>query len=307
MVNATIATKAAASNAVQFDAGAIHTVLGVDFSGAALSGKTAWIAELIPTKPLSIGGGQPKFRLVSLQPIGRLAGGHDRETVNAYLVDRISVASQTFWACDFPFGLPIELPLGSWRDQLSHVRQFGGSAREFGLSLVRLTEQHNGTKHVRRATDREVQTPFDCYHYRIIYQTFHGMRDILAKIAAKRSVCVLPFQYRKACTRCEAAMMVEACPSSTLKRWGLPHQRYKQTGGRRPTELQRSNRRRILARLTESVDISAHRRRLIMNDPGGDALDAVLAGAGGWMGFAAADHQTIKRHSRYRHEGFVYC
>ena len=34
--------------------------------------------------------------------------------------------------------------------------------------------------HIRRLTDREAKAPFDCYHYRIIHQTFYGMRDVLA-------------------------------------------------------------------------------------------------------------------------------
>lgn len=307
MVNATIATKAVKSSRKPLAAAAIHTVLGVDYSGAALAGRTAWLAEMVPLKTLALGDSQPCFRLVSLQPIGRLAGGDDRETINRYLVDRISVASQTFWGCDFPFGLPIELPLGSWRNQLSHVARFDGNAKDFGLSLVALTQQRNGVKHVRRATDRETQTPFDCYHYRIIYQTFHGMRDVLGQLIRKNSVCVLPFQYRKARSQADAATVVEACPASTLKRWGLPHQRYKQSGGRAPTDIHRGNRRQILKRMAAMVEISHHRRRVIMNDPGGDALDAVLAGLGAWCGFSRADHSAIERHSRYRHEGFVYC
>jgi hypothetical protein len=63
----------------------------------------------------------------------------------------------------------------------------------------------------------------------------------------------------------------------------------------------------MLRAVSKLVEISPHRRRLIMNDPGGDALDAVLAGVGGWTGFASADHQAIRKHSRYRHEGYVYC
>lgn len=277
-----------------------QTVMGVDYSGAALAGKTAWVAELVPQT-------DPPFRLVSLQPLGRLAGTERRDAVNRYLVERICVQTETLWGFDFPFGLPVELPLGTWKDQLLRVRQFSGTAREFGLSLVQMTESVNGTKHVRRATDRETQTPFDCYHYRIIYQTFHGMRDILGAVAGERSVCVLPFQYRKAMRQAPAKILLEACPSSTLKRWGLPHRNYKQSGGRAPAEIHRRNRREILRWIDQYVSISSHRRRVIMNDPGGDALDAVLAGLGAWLGFESADHLAIVKNSRYRHEGYVYC
>ncbi|MCS7467055.1 DUF429 domain-containing protein [Stieleria sp. ICT_E10.1] len=293
----------------------IRTVIGVDFSGAAQSGKTAWIAELSAPEPLRLAAPasarlasrSPRFRLVSLQPLGRPAGGDDRDRVNRYLVDRIASQSETFWGCDFPFGLPIELALGDWQGQLSYVSEFVGSAKEFGLSLVETTERVLGTKHVRRTTDRETQTPFDCYHYRIIYQTYHGMREVLAELADHPNVLVLPFQYPTAGRGTASSILVEACPSSTLKRLGLPHQRYKQSGGKPPEAVHRRTRRTILKTVSNYVDISSHRRRVIMQDPGGDALDAVLAGLGAWLGFSRADHAAIESHPRYAREGFVYC
>lgn len=305
--------------------------MGVDFSGAAQSGKTAWVAELDAIgldSPCGINSPsrmrpRPRFQLRSLASLGKLAGSDDRDRVNTYLVDRISSQQKTFWGCDFPFGLPIELAIGSsegggasagrrtsglgWADQMSHVMAFDGSAKQFGRSLVAATERVLGTKHVRRMTDRETQTPFDSYHYRIIYQTFHGMRDVLAKIAAEPSVAVLPFQYSKLNQAPASSIVVEACPASTLKRLGLPHQRYKQSGGKPPEATHQETRRKIMKTLTRFVEMSAHRRRVIMQDSGGDALDAVLAGVGAWMGFIDADHDAVARHSRYPREGYVYC
>ena len=80
--------------------------------------------------------------------------------------------------------------------------------------------------HVRRTSDDESRTPFDPYHYRIIYQTFFGMRDVLAPLAASRGAAVLPFQYRRLPTA--RRVLVESCPGSLLKKLGLPHQNYKQ-------------------------------------------------------------------------------
>lgn len=284
---------------------AIHTVIGVDYSGAAESGKTAWAAELAAETKLKLGDDSPRFRLVSLQPLGKLAGGDDRQSVNAYLVDRISRRRQTFWGCDFPFGLPIELPIGGWAEQLSHAETFDGSAKEFGTALVEMTERVLGAKHVRRLTDRETQTPFDCYHYRIIYQTFHGMRDVLGKVVDDPNVAVLPFQYARFGRA--SSVVVEACPSSTLKRLGLPHQRYKQSGGKPPEKTHKKTRQVILKTVSKYVEISPHRRRVMLRDSGGDALDAVLAGLGAWLGFARADHVSIAAHERHPQEGFVYC
>ncbi|MCO8120540.1 DUF429 domain-containing protein [Stieleria sp. TO1_6] len=291
----------------QIDALKLRRVIGVDFSGAALSGKTAWAAEMTSTAPLRIGDAAPQFQLVSLKPLGKLAAGDERQRVNEYLVDRIVNARQTFWGCDFPFGLPIELRLGDWGAQLSRVGKFAGQAAEFGRWLVERTEKRVGRKHVRRSTDSETKTPFDCYHYRIIYQTFHGMRDVLRPLSDQPSVCVLPFQYDRLPSGRVSSLVVEACPSSTLKRWRLPHQHYKQSGGKAPLAVHRATRRVILKQLSQFVQISPYRRRQIMNDPGGDALDAVLSGVGAWLGVAAADHNGIRLHSRYDREGYVYC
>ncbi|WP_230627908.1 DUF429 domain-containing protein [Roseiconus lacunae] len=289
----------------------INTVMGIDYSGAAKSGRTAWAAELF-----WLGKGDltekldhptPRFRLVSLQPLGRLAAGDDRKRVNAYLTDRIRIQKETLWGCDFPFGLPIELALGSWNAQLKHTQQFDSNAKEFGLSLVERSLQQTGSLHVRRTTDKETKTPFDCYHYRIIYQTFHGMRDVLSNLQREPNVAILPFQYRRMTNPSLSSILVEACPSSTLKRLKLPYRGYKQSGGQLPTKSQRAVRREILAVLSQYVDISAHRRRCLLSDPGGDALDAVLAGFGAWSAFRRVNHSQIAAHRRYPREGYVYC
>jgi hypothetical protein len=43
-------------------------------------------------------------------------------------------------------------------------------------------EALGGPRHMRRLNDLEVKAPFDPFHYRIIYQTFHGMRDVLGPL-----------------------------------------------------------------------------------------------------------------------------
>ena len=48
---------------------------------------------------------------------------------------------------------------------------------------------------IRRLTDIEEKAPFDPYHYRIIYQTFHGMRDVLGRlgdVARRRTAAAAP-------------------------------------------------------------------------------------------------------------------
>lgn len=274
-------------------------MIGVDFSGAAEAGRTAWLAEL------SITDNHPPLQLRTLRPIGRLAGSDRRADVCRYLSDRILASRQTLWSIDFPFGLPVELGLGSWKQQLRGVIKHRGTARDYGLQLVERSRERTGKMHVRRQTDKETKTPFDCFHYRIIYQTFHGMRDVLAPLAEDPRTAVLPFQYAK-WDRAER-QVVEACPSSTLKRLELPHRNYKQSGGRPPTAAHRRTRRRILGTVAGLVQVSRYRRRVVMDDPGGDALDAIVAGLGGWLGMRRAPHAAIARHRRYPREGRVYC
>ncbi len=275
----------------------IKKVVGVDFSGAALAGKTAWIAELSCR-------GDERLELSSLHPIGELATSDERAFINRYLVDRISASDETLFGFDFPFGLPVELEIGTWRHQLSNVRAFDGDARQYGLHLVELTRSKLGSMHVRRQTDTDSKTPFDCYHYRIIYQTFHGMRDVLAMVANEPETAVLPFQYAKADTA--RRWVVEACPSSTLKRLSLPSRLYKQTGGGTLTDARREVRRQILRGLVASVEIPTRLRRKMMDNLGGDALDAVIAGLGAWASLNRVDHASIAKHGRYPREGYVY-
>ncbi|MEM9367533.1 MAG: DUF429 domain-containing protein [Planctomycetota bacterium] len=276
----------------------VEHVFGIDFSGAAQAGNNAWLAKLH-------GDGSEQLVLKQLKPLRSLAGNAARAEVCRYLVDRIRGSGHSIWGMDFPFGLPIELGLVGWTRQLQHVAHHEGDAKSYGRRLVDLSEQRSGKKHVRRATDLEQKTPFDCYHYRIIYQTFHGMRDVLAPLQNQREIAVLPFQYSRA--NHAQTIVVEACPSSTLKRLQLPHQRYKQSGSKPPSESQRLVRRRILAGLRQNVVISPYQRSVIMNNPGGDALDAVLAGYGAWQALLRESHAALAKHPRYPREGYVYC
>jgi len=281
----------------------VAKVFGVDFSGAARSGQIAWLAET------RVDASRERLRLVSLNPLGRLAGDDERSAVNQFLATAILASSAAIWGMDFPFGLPVELGLGNWTNQLRYLARDVGGAKQMGRSLVKLAQDAGHTMHVRRTTDRETQTPFDCYHYRIIYQTYLGMREVLAPIARDMTTCVLPFQYRK--MKQASRLVVEACPSSTLKRLRLPHRLYKQSAGKTPTPAQVVVRSMILNSLTSAktgfIDVSASFRRTMLHDPGGDALDAVIAAVGSYHGLRTADHDAIRRDNRYPREGRVFC
>ena len=131
------------------------------------------------------------------------------------------------------------------------------------------------------------------------------MRDVLRPLSAARGVAVLPFQYRKVPRA--RAVVLECCPSSVLKRLELPHQNYKQPAGGPLTPLRRRTRHAILAGLRAHVDLTPAHVRTVMRNPGGDALDAVLAAVGGRLGWERSDHRAIARDDRYPFEGHLFC
>ena len=304
-------------------------VYGVDFSGARLAGQNIWIARLeiqnpSPTppprgeglsKPPSFSGkgglGSSRPRLVALDRLETLCGTAERAVCLAELVRRVNASDAALWGFDCPFGLPLELlpPGAPWADQFAFLAEYGDDAYACGLECIARTKRlpaafHRTALHCRRQSDVEAKAPFDAFHYRMIYQTFFGMRDLVQPLAATPGTAVLPFQYRKLPRAKRVA--VECCPSSVLKKHGLPHQNYKQPKGGPLTRLRRLTRHAILAGLGKWVRIGDRHRRAMMRNPGGDALDAVIAAVGALHGFREADHAAVARHERFPREGRMY-
>jgi hypothetical protein len=290
--------KRAAARAPRF-----RTVYGVDFSGARLAGRTTWIAKTRWTGR----GRARRLRLLALDSLERLSGSAERGPALAHLVRSIGRSRGALWAIGAPFGLPIEVQDAgmTWHALLRFVRAWD-EERGYDLGLWALDRARSlgGPQHLYRATDRAARTPFDPYHYRIIYQTFHGMRDVLWPLTRVRETAIMPFHYRR--LRRARRVVVETCQSSTLKRLGLPHQNYKQPEGGPLSQRRRRTRREILAGLAGYVEIDASHRRRIASDAGGDALDAVVAAVGAATSWADTDHAAVARHERYRREGFLY-
>jgi hypothetical protein len=280
-----------------------EAIYGVDFSGAKLAGRSIWVARLErPARPSR----RARHRLADLACLERLCGTAERGPALRHLVGLIAGSRSALWALDFPFALPGELMDAGcgWPGQFDFLRGWGEDAYGVGLECLRRAKRLGGPNHIRRLTDHEAKAPFDCYHYRIIYQTFYGMRDVLGPLLRARRTAILPFQYR----RLPAAerVLVEACPSSTLKRLGLPHQNYKQPEGGPLTRRRLRTRRAILEGLERHVRLNDRHRRAIMRNGGGDALDAVVAAVGVAQNWEAADHRGIARHPRYPREGRLY-
>jgi hypothetical protein len=244
--------------------------------------------------------------LADLACLEKLCGTAERAAALGYLVERIAESESALWALDFPFGLPIEVMErgAKWVDQFEFLRAWKEDGHGFGLECIRRTEACAGRKHIRRLTDLESRAPFDPYHYRIIHQTFHGMRGVLGPLCATKHTAILPFQYRR--LRWARRVLVEACPASTLKALGLPHQNYKQPEGGPLTPKRRRTRRTILDGLAAHVRFTDSQRRLMMRNGGADALDAVIAAVGAARAWATCDHRSIARHPRYPREGRLF-
>jgi hypothetical protein len=279
------------------------TIYGVDFSGARLAGRNTWVARL---ERAGRKRGVARYSLKALAPLERLCGTAEREAALGHLVKLIAESEAALWALDFPFGLPVEVMGESacWPAQFDFLREWGEDDHGVGLECIRRAEGLGREKHIRRLTDIEEKAPFDPYHYRIIYQTFYGMRDVLGRLRRRRQTAILPFHYRRLAAA--RRVLVEACPASTLKRLGLPHQNYKQPEGGRLTPKRLRTRRAILEGLARHVEIGDADRRRIMRNGGGDALDAVLAAVGAVRSWQASDHRLIARHPRYPREGRLY-
>src|SRR5215813_10087338 len=270
---------------------------GVDFSGARLAGLNTWIARIEAAKRNSK---NPVFKLTYLERLGGICGADGREIALQGLVGLIAESERALWALDFPFGFPIEVMSSGakWDEQFDFLCEWGEDGYGAGAECVRRSQRLAGRKHIRRLTDREERAPFDPYHYRIIYQTFFGMRDVLGPLRRRRRTAILPFYYRRLATA--SRVLVEACPASTLKRLELPSQNYKQPEGGRLEPKRLRARRAILAGLAHRVEIGGAHRRVMMRNGGGDAIDAVIAALGGALARRTA------RHPRYPREGKLY-
>jgi hypothetical protein len=280
-----------------------RAIYGVDFSGARLAGRNTWVARLERERR---GAGGSRFRLAELARLETLCGTAERGAALEFLVGMIARSQDALWALDFPFGLPVEV-VGErpvWSAQFEFLYEWGGDDYGVGLECIRRAESIGREKHIRRLTDIEERAPFDPYHYRIIYQTFYGMRDVLGPLRRRRGTAILPFQYRR--LTAARRVLVEACPASTLKRLKLPHQNYKQPEGGPLTRKRLRTRRAILDGLSAHVSIGDTDRRRIMRNGGGDALDAVLAAVGAARAWRDCDHELIARHERYPREGRLY-
>lgn len=235
-------------------------VAGVDFSGARDAGKNIWIA----TGTITPEG----VRIDQIDRAADLPGGgvEFRPAIDA-LVRHIAGMQDYLIGFDFPFSLPTELiEQRSWN---SFVHAFSAqyeTPQRFRDACRAVTDG----KELKRKTDTEARVPWCAYNLRLYRQTWAGIRHVLHPLLAEKVARVIPMQTEQP----GKPLIAEICPASFLKREGL----YKPYKGNGP-ELRKSRENivRVLTRRNLLAPIRGNMRRTILDNTGGDALDAVLS------------------------------
>lgn len=166
---------------------------------------------------------------------------------------------------DFPFSVPAAVAANEpWTSWLANLPRRHGDAEGFRSHCLNAA----GGRELRRACDVAAATPMSPYNLRVYRQTWHGLTAVLAPLVEAGAIRVPPMQ---SIDNARPAVF-EVCPASTLKRLDLYLPRYK---GRGP--LPRQARRRILKGLGQCCGMARSAAQAALEDPGGDALDAIVA------------------------------
>lgn len=234
-------------------------ILGIDFSGAQDAGRKIWVAE----------GRRSDGALAidDCRPAIDLPGGSKQPAIAiAALARHVASERDTIAGCDFPFSLPVDLVQAkNWRTfALDFTRRFIDP-----LSFHDLCHQATGGVEVKRRTDREDKTPFNSFNLRLYRQTWWGIGHLLAPLVVEGSATVWP-QMDK---RVGKPLIVEVCAACSLIRLDC----YPSYKGR--TLTHRKARQRILNLLIDRGFLAPPKRglrQMLLDNQGGDALDAVI-------------------------------
>ena len=240
--------------------GARQQVIGVDFSGARRAGDHIWIA--VGTHD------QGRLTLESCLPARELPdGGRDRDTALAALTAYLASQRRAAVGLDFPFSLPRPLIVETrWEEFVgAFLRRYPDAE-----SLRADCRRKDGGNELKRRTDVAAKVPFSAYNLRLFRQTHAGIGSILRPLVESDEARVVPMQ---APSRGKV-LLAETCPASLLKRLDL-YVPYKGRGGALADARKGLIKQLAVNGLLSEPDKSLAER--VIGDPGGDALDAVLA------------------------------
>jgi len=239
-----------------------QTLHGIDFSGARQAGHDIWLAEATAD-----GDGLYVEDCVSAADrFGVAERAPCLGTLCAFLRDAELVGM------DFPFGVPAAVhDCDTWEESLEWVATVATDVDGFEQACVARTDGDGSDRtYLLRETDGPVGAKSP-YHWLVAGQTFHGIRDVLAPLARTESVCVQPMQSAE---DPGAATLLEVYPAATLATCSLPAREYKDDDG--PARERRAD---IVDGLEAEtpLELPTRVRSRLVDDAGGDALDAVVA------------------------------
>lgn len=233
---------------------------GVDFSGAAQAGHNIWIAEATPT--------DDELHVESCESAADRFGVAERAPCLGQLTAFLREAETV--GLDFPFGVPATVhDCETWESSVEWVATAATDADEFQATCrSRAREVTDGERaDLRRETDGPVGAlcPYGSHVWK---QTFFGIRDVLAPLADTDDVTIRPMQGSGDVSLCEVY------PAATLAQCDLPAAEYKNG-----SETARDRRRTIVDGLETETPLAFSQgvRAELIDDAGGDALDAVVA------------------------------
>jgi hypothetical protein len=238
-------------------------ILGVDFSGASDAGHKIWIAEAwldpaVADQPLRINACFPAIMLPQ--------SGKTPDLAIAALANYVTSEATTIAGCDFPFSLPAELvDAASWQAFIASFRQRFPDHDAYRNDNRRRTN----LLEIKRRTDRIAGTPFNSYNLRLYRQAWWGMAHLLYPLVVGNRATIVP----QMCMNQGKPVLIEVCAACSLKHLDC----YPSYKGR--TTTHRAARKRILDCLIGKNLLQPPTRalrRLLLENTGGDALDAVI-------------------------------
>jgi hypothetical protein len=266
-------------------------VYGVDFSGAADAGMRVWIAE-----GLNDGGTLTIRRCIRGDELE--GSGKERKKCLGALAGFVKAHPCSAFGFDFPFGVPgVLVRQRNWQTFVSVFSSLYKDPDYFREACFKKA----GGRELKRATDKLARTPFSSYNRRVYKQTYFGITEILQPLVQNDSARVLPMQkpfHGK-------PWVMEICPASNLKAFGLYSIHYKGKG-----KQHREGRQKIVESFSKAfpfqlTDHDVERR--VVENPGGDALDSIIAAAGTFQALRRKDLFAPRYCNTWNVEGYVYA
>lgn len=268
-------------------------VFGVDFSGAKDAGKNIWVAELAC---------DDGARVVDCSTAAdRYDASTERDAALRGLTHHLaSLGGDAAAGLDFPFALPREVYAEA--DWEAFLRQFPGFVADPAALQRRCQSRASLVEGDRvqytRATEDEVGG-LSPYNRRLRAQTFYGIRDVLRPLVLTDAVRVAPMQPLDA----NRPTLLEVYPAATLDRLDAEtHRQGYKDGSEAARERRESN---VAAIEAAGVEIPEGTRESLLENDGGDALDAVLAAVATWENTADPSNLSVDDERRQA-EGHIY-